>query len=151
MMKNILIAFTLVLLVACNPTSNTKDYTEENEQEILTYLEDNNLAATKSSTGLYYVINSAGTGTQATTTDNVTVAYKGYYTNGSVFDESNSSGISFSLQQVIAGWTEGIAYFKEGGSGILLVPSSLAYGNSGRGSIPGGAVLVFDVKLISIN
>ena len=148
-MKNILIALTLVLLTACN-TKET-DYAAENEQEILTYIEENNLTAQKSSSGLYYVIDNLGTGTQATSSDNVTVAYKGYFTNGSVFDESNSSGISFNLQQVIAGWTEGITYFKEGGNGVLLIPSNLAYGNSGKGSIPGGAVLIFDIELISVN
>ncbi|MGB1316375.1 MAG: FKBP-type peptidyl-prolyl cis-trans isomerase [Chitinophagales bacterium] len=150
-MKNILIAFTLLLFAACNPSNNTKDYTEENEQEILTYLDDNNLTAQKTSSGLHYIINNAGTGTQATSSNNVTVAYKGYFTNGSVFDESDASGISFNLQNVIKGWTEGIPLFKEGGNGVLLIPSSLAYGNSGKGSVPGGAVLVFDVKLISVN
>lgn len=149
MMKNILIALTLVLLAACN--AKETNYTAENEQEILTYIENNNLSAQKSSTGLYYIIDNPGTGTQATPSANVTVAYKGYFTNGSVFDESNSSGISFNLQQVIAGWTEGITYFKEGGNGVLLIPSRLAYGNSGRGSIPGGAVLIFDIELISVN
>jgi len=148
MMKNIFIAFTLVLLMACN---KEKDYTEENEQEILTYIEENNLTAQKSSTGLYYVIDNPGTGTQPTSTDDVTVAYKGYFTSGSVFDESDASGITFNLQQVIEGWTEGITYFKEGGNGILLIPSRLAYGDSGRGSIPGGAVLIFDIELISVN
>ena len=52
---------------------------------------------------------------------------------------------------MILGWQEGITYFKEGGEGVLLIPSSLAYGNNGSGPIPGGAVLVFDVKLISVN
>lgn len=79
------------------------------------------------------------------------MAYKGYFTNGSVFDQSDAAGISFNLQQVIKGWTEGITYFKEGGNGVLLIPSSLAYGNNGQGSVPGGAVLIFDVKLISVN
>jgi FKBP-type peptidyl-prolyl cis-trans isomerase FkpA len=64
---------------------------------------------------------------------NVTVAYKGSYTNGNVFDKSSDAGISFGLQQVIKGWTEGI-FFKEGGSGMLLVPSHLGYGsNDSRG------------------
>lgn len=150
-MKNFLIAVSLFLLVACNPSNNTKDYTEENEQEILTYLADNNLTAQKTSSGLHYIINNAGTGTQATSSDNVTVAYKGYFTNGEVFDQSDAQGISFGLQNVIKGWTEGIPLFKEGGNGVLLIPSRLAYGNSGQGSVPGGAVLIFDINLISVN
>lgn len=67
-------------------------------------------------------------GVQPITTDQVRVAHKGYFTNGNVFDQSPSEGISFNLQQVINGWTEGITYFKEGGSGMLFVPSHLGYG-----------------------
>lgn len=152
-MKNIT---SLVLILLCLSCSNDKkseqtDFTVENEAEIIAYITDNNLTAQKSSSGLYYVINDPGSGNQPNINSNVTVAYKGYFTDKSVFDESDSAGISFSLQQVIKGWTEGITYFKEGGDGILLVPSHLGYGASGRGSIPGGAVLIFDVTLISVN
>ena len=127
------------------------DYDAQNEADILHYIEDNNLEAQKSDSGLYYVINEEGTGTTPTSNSNVTVAYKGYFLDGTVFDESDGNGISIGLNQVILGWQEGITYFKEGGEGVLLIPSSLAYGNNGSGPIPGGAVLVFDVKLISVN
>lgn len=151
-MKNILIACTILLFTACgSDDNNTTDYRTQNEEEIIAYIAANNLDAKRSDSGLYYVIDNAGNGSQPTTSDNVTVAYKGYFTNGNIFDQSDSDGISFGLGQVIPGWTEGITYFKEGGSGILLIPSHLGYGNSGRGSIPGGAVLIFDIKLISVN
>ncbi|WP_337992857.1 FKBP-type peptidyl-prolyl cis-trans isomerase [Flavivirga sp. 57AJ16] len=97
------------------------------------------------------MIDTEGTGVKPNATSNVTVAYKGYFTNGTVFDQSDAEGISFGLQQVISGWTEGMTYFKEEGNGKLLIPSHLAYGHSGRGSIPGGAVLIFDINLISVN
>ena len=100
---------------------------------------------------MYYIINEQGTGTQPTAASNVTVAYKGYFTNGNVFDQSKAEGISFGLNQVIKGWTEGIPYFKTGGSGVLLIPSHLGYGSTNNGPIPGGSVLIFDVKLISVN
>jgi FKBP-type peptidyl-prolyl cis-trans isomerase FkpA len=80
----------------------------------------------------------------------VRVAYKGYFVDGSVFDESSEQGISFNLQQVIKGWTEGIPLFKEGGNGILLIPSALAYGTKDKGSVPANSVLLFDVKLIEV-
>ncbi|MGC1204529.1 MAG: FKBP-type peptidyl-prolyl cis-trans isomerase [Flavobacteriaceae bacterium] len=54
------------------------------------------------------------------------------------------------LKNVIKGWTEGITYFKEGGNGVLLVPSRLAYGPDYYNGIPGGSVLIFDVALISV-
>jgi len=151
-MKNILSALlVMTLLISCSKDKDENiDYTAKNEVEIKAYIAKNNLTAQRSNTGLYYVINAAGTGTQPTATSNVTVAYKGYYTNGTVFDQS-STGISFGLNQVIKGWTEGIPYFKTGGNGILLVPAHLAYGSSNYNGIPGGSVLIFDVKLISVN
>ena len=127
------------------------DYDVENEAEIVQYIADNNLDATASGTGLYYVIEEEGTGVQPEADSNVTVVYKGYFTNGSVFDESDELGISINLTQVIPGWSEGMQYFKEGGSGKLLIPSSLAYGRYGNATIPGGAVVIFDVNLKSVN
>lgn len=127
------------------------DYSAQNEAEIKAYIAENQLDATRTNSGLYYVIDEPGTGKQVTATSNVTVAYKGYYTNKTVFDQSTATGVSFNLQGVIKGWTEGIPYFKEGGSGKLLVPASLGYGSYDYRGIPGGSVLIFDVKLISVN
>ena len=142
----------LTLFISCSKDTETvTDYTAKNEQEIKDYLAKNNLTAQRSTSGLYYIINEQGTGTQPTAASNVTVAYKGYFTNGNVFDQSKAEGISFGLNQVIKGWTEGIPYFKTGGSGVLLVPAHLGYGSYNYGPIPGGSVLIFDVKLISVN
>ena len=145
----------LTLFISCSKDDYEPvvpiDYTVKNEQEIKDYVAKNNLTAQRSETGLYYVIDVPGEGTQPTANSNVTVAYKGYYTNGTVFDKGSSTGISFGLNQVIQGWTEGIPYFKTGGSGILLVPAHLGYGSYDYRSIPGGSVLIFDVKLISVN
>ncbi|MBP4138227.1 FKBP-type peptidyl-prolyl cis-trans isomerase [Flavobacterium geliluteum] len=154
-MKHILTTLVaLTLFISCSNDKQAPqktDYTAENEKEITDYIAKNKLIAQRSDSGLYYVINEPGTGTQPTATSNVTVAYKGYYTNGNIFDQSKAEGISFGLNQVIKGWTEGIPYFKTGGSGILLIPSHLGYGSYDYSGIPGGSVLVFDVKLISVN
>lgn len=150
-MKNLLIVFTaLTLFISCSKDNSSVDYSAKNEQEIKDYIAKNNLTAQRTASGLYYVILNEGTGANPTATSNVTVAYKGYFTNGTVFDQSSAAGISFGLNQVIKGWTEGIPYFKTGGNGILLIPSSLGYGNNTSGPIPGGSVLLFDVKLLSI-
>lgn len=150
-MRKFLIPLVLLFIVGCGNDDGPRDFTASNEQEILDYIAAEGLNATKSASGLYYVINNPGSATKPLTSSSVTVAYKGYFTDGSVFDESNAEGITFNLNQVIPGWTEGITYFGEGGSGVLLIPSRLGYGNSGRGSIPGGAVLVFDIAIRSIN
>ncbi|MGQ7946042.1 FKBP-type peptidyl-prolyl cis-trans isomerase [Flavobacterium sp. WC2509] len=127
------------------------DNSTANDAEIVKYIADNQLNAVKTNSGLYYVIDNQGTGKQPISTSNVIVAYKGYFTNKSVFDQSTTLGISIGLQDVIKGWTEGIPYFKEGGSGKLLVPSSLGYGDYAYNGIPGGSVLIFDINLISVN
>lgn len=153
-MKNTLYILALTLFVSCNLDKNsdeTIDYREINETEILAYLEDNGLVAQKSASGLHYIIEEPGTGNQPSTSSDVTVAYKGYFLNDSVFDESDTEGISFNLQGVIPGWTEGITYFKEGGSGMLFVPSHLGYGSLDYRGIPGGSVLIFEITLHSVD
>ena len=156
-MKYSFLVILTVLFTACSiddpeqqPTEPI-DYTIQNDNEIKAYIEENDLTAIKTESGLYYVIEEQGTGKQPTANSNVTVAYKGFYSNKKVFDQSSESGVSFSLQNVIRGWKEGIPLFKEGGSGILLVPSHLGYGSFNYRGIPGGSVLIFDVKLISVN
>ncbi|MEO9893657.1 FKBP-type peptidyl-prolyl cis-trans isomerase [Aurantibacter sp.] len=149
-------AVSLLLVFICFACADDKkseqiDYTAQNEEDITAYIAENNLTAEKSATGLYYVINNPGAGEQPTSNSNVTVAYKGHYLDGTVFDQSDAEGISFGLQNVIRGWTEGITYFKEGGNGILLVPSHLGYGSSNYNGIPGGSVLIFDVSLLTVN
>lgn len=153
-MKYLLSAiFAMTLFVSCSSSdkdSKKTDYTVENEKEITDYIAKNKLTATRTASGLYYIINEPGTGAQPTATSNVTVAYRGYYTNGTIFDQS-AQGISFPLNGVIKGWTEGIPLFKEGGKGALLIPSHLGYGSAGSGKIPGGSVLIFDINLIKVN
>lgn len=155
-MKYTFLALVAVLFVCCSPKESEEevkpiDYTAKNDAEIKTYIADNQLDAQKSNSGLYYVITDGGTGKQPTATSNITVTYKAYFTDKTVFDQSSESGVSFSLNQVIPGWTEGLQYFKEGGSGILLIPAHLGYGSFDYRGIPGGSVLIFEVKLISVN
>jgi len=154
MKYRLLFVCLLVSISSCSEDKENqiiKDYTAQNELEIQAYVADNNLMATRSNSGLYYVIDNPGTGQQPATNSRVTVIYKGYYLNGKVFDDSNGSGVTFGLNQVIPGWTEGITYFKEGGSGTLLVPSQLGYGSLDYRGIPGGSVLIFDITLSSVN
>lgn len=151
-MKKLCMVLAVILFTACSSDDTPKDYTSENEQEIQAYLATNNLTAQSSSTGLYYIIDTPGTGVAPLTTDRVKIAYKGYLTDGTVFDESPEEGVSFTfLNSLIPGFTEGITYFKEGGSGTLIIPAHLAYGSSTNGSIPAGSVIIFDIELIYVN
>jgi FKBP-type peptidyl-prolyl cis-trans isomerase FkpA len=147
-MKSFLSILLILLFTSCESNDTFEPQTES---DIVKYIADNNLNAQRTNSGLYYVITNQGTGTRPTSSaSNVTVVYKGYFLNGTVFDQ-NSTGYTTGLNQVIPGWTEGIQLFREGGEGILLIPSNLGYGENGGGSIPGGAALVFDIKLLSVN
>jgi FKBP-type peptidyl-prolyl cis-trans isomerase FkpA len=123
------------------------------DEVIQKYLAEKNLTAEKTASGLYYIIHNQGEGKKPASNDNVRVRYKGYFTDGKVFDQSQEAGITFNLQQVIKGWTEGIPLFNEGGNGILLIPSHLGYGvrGSSSGTIPGRTVILFDVMLLEVN
>lgn len=149
-MKYFLPILLLALAISSCAKKNAKEQATKDDDIIKQYIVDHNLTAISTGTGLYYVIENQGTGGTCNSYSSVTVSYKGYLTDGSVFDESTSAGISFGLQEVIKGWTEGIPYFKEGGNGKLLIPSALGYGTSGTSGIPANSVLIFDVKLIEI-
>ncbi|MEX6627267.1 FKBP-type peptidyl-prolyl cis-trans isomerase [Tenacibaculum salmonis] len=149
-MKKLISLLTLIItLFSCSSDDNL-NFDPQNEADIIKYIADNNLTAKRSNSGLYYVIESEGTGTKPTSNSTVTVNYKGYFLDGKTFDQ-NSTGYKTSLQQVIKGWTEGITYFKEGGNGILLIPSKLGYGVSSNKQIPGGSVLIFDIELLKVH
>jgi len=103
--------------------------------------------------GLHYEILVAGSNTKPTLEDRVKVHYEGALINGTVFDSSIKRGepVTFGLNQVIAGWTEGLQLMGEGGKAKLYIPSKLAYGNNGMPGIPAGSTLIFEVEIIKIN
>ncbi len=149
-MKNIfLLLFLLATVTSCGK-KKAKKQAKEDDAIITAYISSHHLDATKTDSGLYYVIDTLGTGDYPNSSSDVQVAYKGYFTDGNIFDKSAADGIVFNLQGVISGWTEGIPYFKEGGSGILLIPSHLGYGASPRQGIPANSVLIFDIKLLDV-
>ncbi len=96
------------------------------------------------------MIEQQGSGNNPTTSSKVTVKYKGYFTDNSVFDESGNTPITNYLSVFIPGWKIGIPLFKPGGKGTLFIPSNLAYGSSGSGSVPGNTVIIFDIELIEV-
>jgi len=105
---------------------------------------------TETNSGLKYRILRQGKGAKPKATDTVEVHYHGWLDNGKVFDSSYRRGetISFPLNGVIAGWTEGMQLVGEGGMIELSIPSQLGYGDRGiPGVIPGGATLHFAVEL----
>jgi FKBP-type peptidyl-prolyl cis-trans isomerase len=102
--------------------------------------------------GLQYEVLEEGDGEKPEATDTVTTHYEGRLLDGTVFDSSYQRGepASFPLNRVIAGWTEGLQLMSPGAKYRLYVPSELAYGDRGAGSIPPNSTLIFDVELLEI-
>lgn len=104
--------------------------------------------------GLQYEELTAGTGKQPTAEDTVKVHYRGTLIDGTEFDSSyaRNEPVSFPLNGVIPGWTEGLQLMKEGGKARLAIPADLAYGPGGMGNAIGpNSTLLFDVELLEVN
>lgn len=107
----------------------------------------------ETASGLQYKVITMGTGEKPKATDKVKVHYHGTLLDGTVFDSSVDRGepLTFPLNGVIAGWTEGVQLMPVGSKFIFYIPSDLAYGDRGAGNlIKGGATLIFEVELLEI-
>lgn len=102
--------------------------------------------------GLQYEILTQGTGPKPTMVDSFVVHYKGTLIDGTPFDDSYSRGqpLTMGLNQVVAGWQEGLQLMNVGSKFKLWIPHTLGYGAFDYGPIPGGSVLVFEMELLDI-
>lgn len=158
-MKNIILAVLLLgTLVGCLKSSeNTftctynacaeKAPTQQIEQ-VQAYLSTKGIAAIQHCSGLFYVIDTMGTGATPTVCSDVLVRYEGKLANDTVF-ESTTSPVAFNLSRLITGFKNGIPLIKEGGRIRLFIPPALGYGSVQAGSIPPNSMLIFDVSLLA--
>ncbi|MDY6256975.1 MAG: FKBP-type peptidyl-prolyl cis-trans isomerase [Bacteroidaceae bacterium] len=124
---------------------------EEGSKFLAENAKKDGIIVTKS--GLQYEVLTEGTGKKPKATDTVRCHYEGRLLDGTVFDSSykRNAPADFGLQQVIAGWTEGVQLMAEGAKYRFYIPYMLAYGEGGAGaSIPPFATLIFDVELIKV-
>lgn len=121
------------------------------------FLEENkkNPDVKTTASGLQYkIVKTTTEGVSPKASDQVNVHYHGTLIDGTVFDSSVQRGetITFGLNQVIRGWTEGLQLMKTGEKFIFYIPSELGYGDRAAGpQIPGGSTLIFEVELFKVN
>jgi len=159
MFKKIFIyAPVAALMMACGsePETTTTETPEPEpvivlspEEEIQNYLAEKGWEGVRHESGMYVVTDTVGTGdARPTLNDDVTIFYQGYLLDGIRFDGTAEEPATFPLSQLIQGWQIGIPLFGKGGSGKLIIPSDLAYGDEPNGDIPGGSTLMFEIELI---
>ena len=147
-MKKILIALSFFLGIfageGCIKDETCKDKTVQSEQgTIINYAATNGISATAHSSGLYYQVINPGSGPTPTLTSKVFIKYTGKLLNGTIFDTQTTAPVSFILNGTIQG-------FQKGGTIKLIVPSSLGYGCTGFGTVPGNAILYFEIELTDV-
>jgi FKBP-type peptidyl-prolyl cis-trans isomerase FkpA len=156
MLRNVLFVFVgSIVFSSCLKKDSGCNYGADNqvapvsEQNALkSYLDSAGIAASKSPQGFYYQIINGGMGTVPSQCSQITVAYKGWLTNGTVFDQSANTILT--LGSLIDGWREGVPLIKRGGEIKLYLPPSLAYGSASTSAIGANSILIFDISLIDV-
>jgi|TARA_B110000240_G_C13470021_1_gene440507 peptidylprolyl isomerase len=155
-MKYIVLAVVIaVVIFYFTKNSNDKKAAEENSKIGRDFLEKNKdkEGILETASGLQYQVLQTGEGSEnPSARSKVKVHYHGLLLDGTVFDSSveRNKPISFGLNQVIKGWTEGVQLMVVGDKFKFFIPPELAYGNKSTGKITSGSVLIFEVELLAI-
>ena len=153
MKRNVLLAFILapLLFTACGKTSEpcVPATVASEKAAMVAYCTANSITYTEHASGILYEVMSPGLTTQPTIANTVSVVYTGKLLNGNQFDAS-ANPVRLALSGVIKGWQIGIPLIKKGGRIKMVIPSSLAYGCTGQGSIAPNSPLYFEVTLTDV-
>jgi FKBP-type peptidyl-prolyl cis-trans isomerase FkpA len=161
-LRNFVLPFALLLVLfigpGCLKNSTCEPKTTASEAlQIEAYAAANGITAMAHSSGLYYEIINPGSGATATLSSKVVITYTGKLLDGTIFDQRTTPNNApagadspWPLTQLIEGWKVGIPLIKKGGQILLIVPSSMGYGCTAYGSIPGNSILFFDITLVDV-
>jgi len=154
---NQLLAVSVFFLVlgSCMFSCKKKTYSFYDEMVKLNkYIADNNITTKPTASGLYYIETLPGTGDKARVGLTVSVRYKGYLLDGTVFDQNLDADEPMTRPlgsgYLIAGMEEGISYMRNGGKATLIIPSSLGYSYMAQDGIPAYSTLIFEVELVNV-
>lgn len=154
-MDKIKIGFVAVAWIMLNTgciknTSCTPKTVQSEEAAMINYALAIGMTTTQHSSGMLYEIINQGSGATASLSSIISVKYTGKLTNGVVFDSQTTTPVTFQLSDAIQGWKNGIPLIQKGGVIKLIIPSSLAYGCSGFGTVPPDSILYFEIELTDV-
>lgn len=154
--------FLMITFFSCSKDKKACDYDPclvtapaSEVTQLQNYLTGSGISATQHCSGMFYTVETPGTGVTPNICSIVSVKYKGQLTNGNVFDQTTTP-TSFQLGSLIESWKKGIPLIKNGGKIKLYVPPSLGYGNqdirdqAGNIVIPANSILIFEVELVGV-
>jgi len=147
----VIVLISSFLLSACVKNNECQDKTPQSEQATMSaYAAANGITGTFHSSGVYYQVTTPGSGPTPTVTSQVSIRYTGKLMDGTIFDSQTGSPVTFGLGGTIPGFQIGLKPVQKGGVIKMIIPSSMAYGCAGSGSIPGNAILFFEVQLVDV-
>jgi FKBP-type peptidyl-prolyl cis-trans isomerase FkpA len=139
----------------CGYTNDTAVASAADEQALVNYIDSAHISAIKDWRGFYYSILASGSGDTAKPCSQITVSYKGWISNGQLFDQQTNA-VFTSLGSLIDGWREGMPLIEKGGEIMLYIPPSLGYGSkdltdgSGNTVVPANSIIIFQITLINV-
>lgn len=136
-----LFIISLLVQISCSKSSASE------KEQMTSFAAKNNITYVSDPSGVLYQIITAGNSNKPRLTSTITVTYTGKLMNDKTFD---SGTITYPLNNLIPGWQIALPFIGEGGQIKILIPSSLGYGSSGSGEIPGNSPLYFDVSLSKV-
>lgn len=151
------IAYLLVVVSSviwwpsCVKDAVCKDKTVQSEEStILSYASSHGMTGTLHSSGLYYQIINQGSGATPNLNSGITVKYTGKFMNDQIFEQQTNAVGPWGLGGLITGWQVALPMIQKGGKIQIIIPSSMGYGCTGYGTVPGNAVLFFEIELVDV-
>lgn len=145
---------SFILLNGCNKNKPCEPRTPASEaSEIQAFATANGINASVDPSGVYYQVTNPGSPEKPNANSKIVITYTGKLLNGQVFDQMTTPNTSqpWTLSTLIPGWVSGLQHIGKGGSILLIIPSSLAYGCLSNGVIPSNSILYFEVQLVDFS
>lgn len=117
---------------------------------IQNYCTAQGIIATQHPSGLFYQITNPGSGVSPNANSTVFVRYTGKFLDGNIFDSRTGTPLALGLSNLIQGWQIGLPLLQKGGTMKMVVPSALAYGCQGAGTIPANTIVYFEIELVDV-